>query len=166
MQDSRYQAYAWKSHKEFYEEVDGNIVFHKDTPKEILESYALYKEQIACLEKFPKERTNGLFSFLDKPKAKDSNVSIAKDVFEARFCERPIDRKLLSPSFLYIHWNKQVFSSIPKLEGMNPEICSIMRSKAGVSIVWTDGACDFVSVFWLDASSRILKMQDFICSQR
>lgn len=41
-----YSMYSWFSYKQYYDEIDGKIVFHEDTPQEILDSYKLYNKQV------------------------------------------------------------------------------------------------------------------------
>ncbi len=140
--NSKFEMYTWRAHPEYFDEIDGKIVFKDDTPEEILESYRMYQTQIESLEAFPNKPTSGLLSFFNhqkKEKKSSSNVELAQKFVQYRCIGRDIPHTWVEFDVEYHDAFGHVYTSVeafPKMDANEYRITDSVQKGNKIIIFW------------------------------
>ncbi len=154
MTDSKYGMYAWRKHKEFYDEVDGEIIFREDTPQYILDSYEEYCAQIESLESFATKETTGILGWIGSgrkdDKKMDTALERAQSFVQYRNQQKPIPAHWVADSIKYHDAYGHCFEHLdqfPVLEKADYRITDSIKHGHKVIILWKKPGYSMVSVF-------------------
>lgn len=173
MSDSKYKAYLWKQHREYYREDQGEILFNEDTPQEILESYELWKKQLQKLNEFPTERKSGLFSIFEKSDKKaiqpqSANcVSKAKEFIRIQCSSRNFNMADVSSDLVFIGFDKSLYTSLANIKRYigKPLFHETLKKQDKVIVMWSLEESDMITVFWFRDQIKIYRVQEYICTK-